>query len=250
MRTNSFQSHPANYKPSPLSFGSPRASPFRRPESPSSPSTTIRPTTPTHTSTKPTTPSKLREASAPPSSDTAWTPRGQNLLSVTPREAPTSPTRYGGGAGDSGTASPSSGAVAAALVATGQKEGNLLPYTRENGNERVLKDVNLPAPRKGNNDALSRLPPAQVREMREAYQILDRDNDGQVSREDVADILGSLGTSNTLEAGLWSSFGHPIEFELMDYIFRLRELLGSFGSLLPALTYPNHGSSYLPIHPL
>lgn len=42
-------------------------------------------------------------------------------------------------------------------------------------------------------DALARLPPAQVREMREGFQILDRDNDGQVNREDVVDMLTNLG---------------------------------------------------------
>ena len=42
-------------------------------------------------------------------------------------------------------------------------------------------------------DALAKLPPAQVREMREGFQILDRDNDGQVNREDVVDMLTNLG---------------------------------------------------------
>ena len=47
--------------------------------------------------------------------------------------------------------------------------------------------------RASNGDALTRLPPAQVREMREAFQILDRDSDGQANREDVVDMLTSLG---------------------------------------------------------
>ena len=46
----------------------------------------------------------------------------------------------------------------------------------------------------GNSDALSKLPAAQVREMREGFQILDRDNDGLVNREDVVDMLTNLGT--------------------------------------------------------
>ena len=44
-----------------------------------------------------------------------------------------------------------------------------------------------------NSDALAKLSPAQVREMREGFQILDRDNDGQVNREDVVDMLANLG---------------------------------------------------------
>lgn len=43
-------------------------------------------------------------------------------------------------------------------------------------------------------DALAKLPPAQVREMREGFQILDRDNDGTVNRDDVVDMLTNLGT--------------------------------------------------------
>lgn len=44
-----------------------------------------------------------------------------------------------------------------------------------------------------NMDALSKLPAAQVREMREAFQILDQDSDGAVNREDVSEMLKSLG---------------------------------------------------------
>lgn len=42
-------------------------------------------------------------------------------------------------------------------------------------------------------DALSNLPASQVREMREGFQILDRDNDGLVNRDDVLDMLTNLG---------------------------------------------------------
>ncbi len=42
-------------------------------------------------------------------------------------------------------------------------------------------------------DALAKLPPAQVREIREGFQVLDRDNDGLVTRDDVVDMLNNLG---------------------------------------------------------
>jgi Ca2+-binding EF-hand superfamily protein len=45
----------------------------------------------------------------------------------------------------------------------------------------------------GDNNALSKLQPAQVRELREGFQTLDRDSDGQVGREDVADMYTQLG---------------------------------------------------------
>lgn len=43
-------------------------------------------------------------------------------------------------------------------------------------------------------DAASKLPPNQMREIREAFQVLDRDNDGLVNKDDVADVLTNLGT--------------------------------------------------------
>lgn len=54
----------------------------------------------------------------------------------------------------------------------------------------------------GHNSALSQLQPAQVRTLREGFQILDRDSDGTVNREDVADMLNQLGrsTDNTHKA--------------------------------------------------
>jgi Ca2+-binding EF-hand superfamily protein len=47
----------------------------------------------------------------------------------------------------------------------------------------------------GDNNALSKLQPAQVRELREGFQTLDRDSDGKVGRDDVADMLTQLGES-------------------------------------------------------
>lgn len=47
----------------------------------------------------------------------------------------------------------------------------------------------------GHGNALSQLQPPQVRTLREGFQILDRDSDGVVNREDVADMLNQLGMS-------------------------------------------------------
>jgi Ca2+-binding EF-hand superfamily protein len=40
---------------------------------------------------------------------------------------------------------------------------------------------------------MSQLQPPQVRMLREGFEILDRDSDGVVNREDVADMLTQLG---------------------------------------------------------
>jgi Ca2+-binding EF-hand superfamily protein len=45
----------------------------------------------------------------------------------------------------------------------------------------------------GNGNALSKLQSAQVRTLRDGFQILDRDCDGVVNRDDVTDMLNQLG---------------------------------------------------------
>ncbi|RWA12796.1 hypothetical protein EKO27_g2347 [Xylaria grammica] len=45
----------------------------------------------------------------------------------------------------------------------------------------------------GHSNALSQLQPAQVRVLRDSFQIMDRDSDGVVNREDVVDMLTQLG---------------------------------------------------------
>lgn len=51
-----------------------------------------------------------------------------------------------------------------------------------------------------NGNAMSQLQPSQVRTLREGFQILDRNSDGVVTSEDVADMLEQLGKRNTLFA--------------------------------------------------
>lgn len=158
-----------SYKPSPLSYGSPRASPFRRPESPASPSP-LRQSTPTPSPTKmatvSTTPSRFAQNSTPtetkPDSD-SWTPRGLAQFATSSsksqrRERDTSPTPVRG--------------------ANSPGFGGMLT------NRHNSVDAST---------ALSKLQPPQVRELREGFQILDRDSDGQVGREDIADMLTQLG---------------------------------------------------------
>lgn len=62
--------------------------------------------------------------------------------------------------------------------------------------------ANPPSPRPtatrslSNNNALSQLQPCQVRTLRDGFQILDRDCDGVVNGDDVADMLNQLGLPN------------------------------------------------------
>ncbi|KAI1653167.1 EF-hand [Daldinia decipiens] len=144
---------PAGYKPSPLGYGSPRNSPFRRPESPASPSS-IKYTTPTPSPSKPTgvhTPSRFAATVESPTSSDGLTPRG-----------------YG--------------------------QTNDMPFTQSLSSPVHISSrtqTSLHSAAQGN--ALSQLQPAQLRVLRDVFQILDRDSDGVVNREDVVDMLNQLG---------------------------------------------------------
>ncbi|KAI0476808.1 EF-hand [Xylaria cf. heliscus] len=147
---------PAGYKPSPLGYNSPRSSPFRRAESPSSPSPASRQITPTPSPTKGASlfaPSRFASHSPTPSQDSEnRTPR---------RFAPADnmePSQPLGSPGHIGSRVP------------------------------AMSQQSI-----GGGTALSQLQPAQVRVLRDGFQIMDRDSDGAVNREDVADMLTQLG---------------------------------------------------------
>ncbi|BCS19013.1 putative calmodulin [Aspergillus puulaauensis] len=151
------------FRPSPLSFNSPRASPFRRPSTPSSPPTQARPTTPGSSPSRGYTPvvspSKLNQSYTVEDHDASPKSREPIPQPRFSRDSPSSPSR-GASAIDS---SPSSmEAKATSMMAA-------------------------------SSDAAARLAPAQLREIREAFQVLDRDNDGFVDKEDVADVLVNVG---------------------------------------------------------
>jgi len=54
----------------------------------------------------------------------------------------------------------------------------------------------------GAHDAVSKLDPARILEMRDAFQILDRDDDGQVTKDDVIEMLSQLGKNSMTLATL------------------------------------------------
>lgn len=137
------------FKPSPLSFGSPRSSPFRRPSTPNSPpSAASSPSRGGYTPVQ--SPSKLNQSytvedgdSLPPNNDPIPQPNFTPDLPPSPTKSPTVGNKHSGIGGVS--------------------------------------------------DATSKLPANKLREIRESFQVLDRDNDGMVNREDVTDVLTNLG---------------------------------------------------------
>lgn len=148
---------PTGYKPSPLGYGSPRSSPFRRPESPSSSPLGSRQTTPTPSPTKQNslfTPSRFANPSSP-------TPSQDSEVRTPRRLAP-----------------PDSMASPQSLASTAR----ISPRVPATSHASI-----------GHGSALSQLQPAQVRVLRDGFQIMDRDSDGAVNREDVLDMLGQLG---------------------------------------------------------
>lgn len=157
------------FKPSPLSFGSPRASPFRRPSTPNSPPTQGRPTTPGsspgRTYTPIASPSKLNQSYTVEHENNAPSPKSNERIPP-PKfnrelELPPSPTKRAN--------SPSN-----SVPVIGARKSN------------SMMDAS--------GDAATNLSPVQLREIRDAFQVLDRDGDGSVNRDDVADVLVNVGT--------------------------------------------------------
>ncbi|KAL2890600.1 Myosin regulatory light chain 1 [Ceratocystis lukuohia] len=223
------------YRPSPLGYGSPaRSSPFRRAESPASasaPGSPLRQITPSTSPTKQagvTTPGPsisprvlnspfhTRTASASisasastngadrePGTPAARSTRNNSTSSIpflnphtqyspfgtpsgTPASLPSAATAPG---------SPSPAPRALHLSAFGQSPGAASTTSAATASTATMtrKTVNAVS----NANALSQLQPAQVRTLREGFQILDRDSDGFVNREDVADMLNQLGLPAT-----------------------------------------------------
>lgn len=76
------------------------------------------------------------------------------------------------------------------------------------------------------HDAISRIPTSQVRELREGFQILDRDNDGLVNRDDVVDMLTNLGQpSSTSDVTPFFPPGAPQTLPLPSFLNSLAGLL-------------------------
>lgn len=79
------------------------------------------------------------------------------------------------------------------------------------------------------NAAITKLSPIQLREVRDAFQVLDRDHDGQVDPEDIAVMLSSLGLDAN-EASLASFFQQdmPQSINLPVFLTIIAELLEPF----------------------
>lgn len=168
---------PSAYKPSPLGYGSPRSSPFRRAESPASP-TPIR----QQQTTPNTSPTKSGASYAP----------NRLPASPGPTDTPESRTPRGFSQGNTTTTT--------ATTTTTTTTIKMPPVSPRLGSPAHIS-APRPAPARlqsASGNALSQLLPAQVRTLRDAFQILDRDSDGVVNREDVADMLGQLGTRHNV----------------------------------------------------
>jgi Ca2+-binding EF-hand superfamily protein len=81
----------------------------------------------------------------------------------------------------------------------------------------------------GSGNALSQLQPTQVRTLREGFEILDRDSDGVVNREDVADMLNQLGLPSDV-----SQFFPPSTPQTMTLAVFLNSLATSLAALSPS----------------
>ncbi|KAI1313661.1 EF-hand [Xylaria venustula] len=207
---------PVGYKPSPLGYGSPRSSPFRRQESPSvSPSPASRNTTPTPSPTKGAslfTPSRFANPTSPTSSTTL------DSENRTPRRLFQSET----------------------MASSSSTQPLASPAHISSASRAVPNDVSHQSHQShqahqslGQGSALSQLQPAQVRLLRDGFQIMDRDSDGAVNREDVADMLSQLGLpANAFDISQFFPPGGPQTLTLAAF-------LNSIATALVALSPPS-----------
>ncbi|KAA8643559.1 putative calmodulin [Aspergillus tanneri] len=187
----------APFRPSPLSFGSPRASPFRRPSTPNSPPSQARPATPGSSPGRYTpvqSPSKLHQSYTV--EDEHVSPQNRDPIPQPQfsRELPPSPTK-----------------------GANSTDSSLLIET---------KTTNMMA---ASSDAAAKLTPAQLREIREAFQVLDRDNDGSVNRDDVADVLVNVGQDASMTSQFFPT-GGPQSINFPTFLNILSSLLAPLSS--------------------
>jgi hypothetical protein len=152
------QAQPTTYKPSPLSSGSPqRSSPFQRPHSPAS------------------TPFGTTSTSLASSSDH-------------PRRTATQSKPYGNSDSSDFLTSFSTSTLTTTPYSSQRQpeEGNSAVKASSISDHKAYGDME--------SNAMLRLLPSQAQTLRDAFQVMDRDSDGQISREDVADMLTQLGT--------------------------------------------------------
>lgn len=129
-------------------------------------------------------------------------------------------------------ASPTKGAAIAAATAMQENSHRASPVsnlTKDNGHSPawVFSKSSV-----GAGDAISRLSANQVREMRETFEILDQDNDMQVTREDVAHILTNLGQEDTSSSTVAAYFapGAPNPLPLSAFLALLANPLSQLSS--------------------
>ncbi|KAJ1335102.1 myosin regulatory light chain 12 [Microdochium nivale] len=194
----------SGYKPSPLGYGSPaRNSPFRRPESPASPSPS-----PAQTTTTTTTGSPFRGGNITPTTSPTKQPSGASFahsrLGSTASVSASSPPPVSPGL--DGSKTPRYGGSSFGTNTNNNNNNSTMmssntPSQIHLGSpamiSRTTPTAAAPPPStsssSSNGNALSQLQPSQVRTLRDGFQILDRNSDGVVTREDVADMLGQLG---------------------------------------------------------
>jgi len=160
--------------------------------------------------------------SSPEPQDSTWTLQGFNLSSIRSREPPVSPTKSASKVEE--TQNLSNGPEGRKGAA---QSDAILPPSRISATLDVLStNKGQSTSRVMDIDTLSRLPATQVREMREAFQLLDRDNDGRIGREDIVEMLGSLGLDTSASA-IAPFFNHSSPtVTLPTYLSTLSSLFG------------------------
>ena len=128
--------------------------------------------------------------------------------------------------------SPTKGAAIAAATAMHSNSHQATPASSQMPTQQPSQTRPLPKSTAGVSDAISRLPANQVREMRETFEILDQDNDMQVTREDVSHTLTNLGQEDTSSSTIAAYFppGDPNPLPLSTFLSALANPLSQLSS--------------------
>lgn len=121
------------------------------------------------------------------------------------------------------------------------------PHAAQAAQEISTSPLRSPAPRPTsttmvNGNALSQLQPTQVRTLREGFEILDRDSDGVVNREDVTDMLNELGLPSSQTDV--TRFFPPSAPQTMTLAVFLNSLATSLAALSPSAELLNAFSAF------
>ncbi|ETN36895.1 uncharacterized protein HMPREF1541_07882 [Cyphellophora europaea CBS 101466] len=199
---------------------SPRSSPFRRPGSPSSPtSARERPSTPpSQRGASPmTSPSKLKQSYTVSEEE-----EDEDIVGTPTRSS----ANHHGSYMRAQTEPPPSPSARRLPEPPKASETYSRPAARSIDSSRPPQRSNLTPSTLSQADPLSKLPPALLHNLRESFSVLDSNSSGHITPASISETLSSLGIQESNLAQFFPS-GQPQQLSLPQYLNQLASLLAA-----------------------